>query len=240
MNRFFQCLAAVIFFFLTGCKHTLPFQNDPVGPSAPDDAIAQTGNVSCDPDTIYFQQQVLPVLVSNCSMSGCHDDASHQDGVILTSYSAVMNTAEIRPGRPKESELYERITETDIRERMPLTPRPPLSQEQKELIYKWIQQGAKNTSCEQSCDALAAVTYSQQVRSVITSKCAGCHGGTSPQGGINLTTYAGLKAKVDDGRLWGAINHLTGFSSMPKNGSKLSDCELVQIKKWIDAGAPNN
>ncbi|RYY42338.1 MAG: hypothetical protein EOO06_21310 [Chitinophagaceae bacterium] len=74
----------------------------------------------------------------------------------------------------------------------------------------------------------------------MTNKCVGCHSGTPPQGGINYTTYAGVKAKVDDGRLWGAINHAAGFSPMPKGGTKLSDCEIKQFKKWMDAGAPNN
>ena len=39
-----------------------------------------------------FQQDVLPLIVSSCAMSGCHDAASAQEGVVLTSYSTIMNT----------------------------------------------------------------------------------------------------------------------------------------------------
>jgi len=67
-----------------------------------------------------------------------------------------------------------------------------------------------------------------------------CHSSTSAGGGIDLSTYSTIKAKVSDGKLWGSINQLPGFSAMPKNGSKLSVCEITQIKKWIDAGSPNN
>src|SRR5437868_2705424 len=67
--------------------------------------------------------------------------------------------------------------------------------------------GVKN-----SCDT-SNVTYSTTITGILnTNGCAGCHSGSAPSGNISLTTYAGFKAKVDDGRLWGAINHLSGFS----------------------------
>jgi hypothetical protein len=194
---------------------------------------------TCDPNKIYFQQQVLPVLISNCAMSGCHDAASHQDGVVLTSYASVMATADVRPGRPDDSDLYEMITETDPDDRMPPPPRSPLSSTQILMIRQWIEKGALNLSCQSSgCDTTSA-TFTI-VKSIISAKCQGCHSGTAASGGIDLGTYAGVKARVDDGRLWGAINHLPGYSPMPKNGNKLSDCEIAQFRKWIEAGSPNN
>jgi hypothetical protein len=197
------------------------------------------GAANCDPSKVYFQQQVLPVLLSNCAMSGCHDVASHQDGVILTSFEYVMATAGIRPGNPNDSELYEMITESDPEERMPPAPRPRLSSDQISLIRNWILQGAQNLSCTNLCDS-TQFTYSGAIKTIISNKCQGCHSGTTASAGIDLSTYLGLKSKVTDGRLWGAVNHLPNFSPMPKNGNKLSECELTQIRKWIDAGAPNN
>lgn len=115
----------------------------------------------------------------------------------------------------------------------------PLSQAQIDLIKNWIDQGAKNLSCQNICDT-TNITFGGSIRSIIATKCVGCHGGAAPAGGFDYSTYTGVKAKVNDGRLWGAINQLPGFSPMPKNGAKLSDCEIAQFKKWIDAGAPNN
>ena len=43
----------------------------------------------CDPDTVYFEMDVLPILLSSCGKSGCHD-ATAQDGVRLDSYAATM------------------------------------------------------------------------------------------------------------------------------------------------------
>ena len=49
---------------------------------------------TCDPSVAYFEQEVLPIFVQNCTMSGCHNtptDANNE--VVLTSYLGVMNDA---------------------------------------------------------------------------------------------------------------------------------------------------
>lgn len=222
-----------IMVLVTSCKHQIPGMSGQDGPNNP----PATGN--CAADTVYFQQQILPVFISNCAMSGCHDNAAHQEGLVLTSYFGIMS-AGIRSGNPSESKIYRVITSTRTEDRMPPAPRNPLSSDQISLLNRWISQGAKNNSCvNASCDT-ANVTYSASIRPVITNKCQGCHSSSSPGGGYDLTTYAGVKARVDDGRLWGAVNYMPGFSAMPKNGIKLSTCELSKLKKWIDAGAPQN
>ncbi len=75
---------------------------------------------------------------------------------------------------------------------------------------------------------------------ILANNCVGCHGGTAPSAGITLNTYQGVRAQVTNGRLWGSVTHSPGYSPMPKNAAKLNDCQLTQIKKWIDAGALNN
>lgn len=214
---------AVVF----SCKHEIPGPNESGGTGSTTDP--------CDSNTIYFRQQVLPILVSNCAKSGCHDDITHKEGVITTSYSSVIRTGDIRPGRPGESDLYKEI----INGKMPPAGHAPLSQQQKNLIFNWIAQGAKDLICENMCDS-NSFTYSAAVQNIISTKCQGCHSGTAAGGGIDLATYAAVKAQVTNGKLWGSINFTTGYSAMPKNGTKLSDCELAQIRKWINAGALNN
>ena len=94
----------------------------------------------------------------------------------------------------------------------------------------------------ETCDT-SNVTYSNTITSIINAygcTSSSCHGGNNPQAGIRLTDYAGVKAKIDDGRLWGAINHQSGFIPMPENAGKMSQCDINKIKVWIDAGAPNN
>ena len=89
------------------------------------------------------------------------------------------------------------------------------------------------------CDT-ASVTYSRSVVPILSANCVSCHGGNTPSAGIKLDAYTGVKIQVDNGRLWGAVSHAVGFSPMPKNGLKMSTCNLTKIKKWIDAGALNN
>ena len=225
-------IMSVSLFFVLSCKH-------PYGDLS--DNVTQIGDSStpCDATKIYFQQQVLPILVSNCAMSGCHDDATHKEGVVLTSYQKVMATTEVRPGNPGNSKLYKVIVDPDPGDRMPEPPQNPLTQQQIQVIYAWIQQGAQNLVCENMCDS-SLFTYGGAIQPLIQSKCQGCHSGVNAQGGIDISTYQLLKAKVIDGKLWGSINQLPGYSPMPKNGTKLSDCEIQQFQKWIAAGSPNN
>jgi len=89
------------------------------------------------------------------------------------------------------------------------------------------------------CDT-TLVTYSQSVLPVIASSCLGCHGGANASAGIRLDNYNGVKNATNNGLLIGAITHAQGFSPMPKNGNKLSDCNISKIRLWIAAGAPNN
>ena len=224
---------------IISCKHEVPGQTD-TGSSQPGGNNNPPQESTCSADTAYFQQQVLPIFISNCSSAGCHDEASHQKGIVLTSYSSIMNNGGIRAGNPGNSKIYKKITEDDRDDRMPPLPRNALPQTQIDLIRKWIMQGAKDNSCQlASCDT-SNVNYSGTIRSIISNKCQGCHSGSAAAGGLDYSSYEGVKAKVNDGRLWGAVNHVAGFSPMPKNGNKLSSCELAQIKKWIDDGALNN
>jgi uncharacterized membrane protein len=217
---------------VAACKHEIP-----VLPGKPP---ADTGNPdrNCSADTIYFEEQVLPILQSNCAFGGCHDVASAQDGVILNNYDNTFSTTEVRPFNARGSKIYEVITDADPRDRMPLD-RAPLTDVQIELIRKWIDQGALNLRCK-SCTDTVNVRYSVQIRAIVQNKCQGCHSGASPAGGLDYTTHAGLQAVALNGKLYGAVSHASGFVPMPFNGSKLPLCQLVQIKKWADAGAPNN
>ena len=70
--------------------------------------------------------------------------------------------------------------------------------------------------------------------------CTNCHSGPNPEGGFPLDSYTGVKTKIDDGRLWGSINHLAGFAPMPHGAAKMNQCDINKIKAWMDAGAPNN
>ena len=204
-------LSALIF---PACKHEI--LRDPINGGNPGGGGNPPATTNCNADTAYFQQQVLPVIVSNCSMSGCHDAISHEEGIILTTYESIMSTGKIKPGNPGDSEIFGKIITNDNDNRMPPPPRNRLTADQVEVIRKWIQQGAINNSCQSSVCDTASAGYSNYIKPMITSRCQGCHSATSPGGGYDLSTYAGVKARMDDGKFWASVNHVSGFSPMPK------------------------
>lgn len=89
------------------------------------------------------------------------------------------------------------------------------------------------------CDTSSA-TYSQTVAGIMTNYCTNCHGGSAPSAGISLEGYANVKTEVQNGRLWGTMNHDPGFKAMPQGTPKLDPCTLQKLLSWIQQGAPNN
>jgi hypothetical protein len=227
--------------WISSCKHDIP---EPIvinGGNGGGGGGGTGGTVTnpCDSDSVYFNLQVLPMLISNCSMSGCHDAASHQEGIVLTSYQTVMNSGIIVPGDPNDGDFMEAITETDPDKIMPPPPASPLTNQQIQLLQTWISQGALDLNCDNGCDTLN-FTWSATIKPLIQAKCKGCHQGSSPGGGVDLSNYAGVSGSAFDGSLLGSVEHAAGWDAMPKNSARLPDCEIIQIRKWVNAGAPNN
>lgn len=191
----------------------------------------------CSPDSIYFELTVMPILRSNCALSGCHDATSREEGIVLDSYANTIKTGGIRVSSPASSKIYSSLNST--RERMPPPPMAALSDADKVSILKWIQQGAKNLTCDQVCDT-TQTSFKNNILSIVTLQCKGCHSGTAASGGgILLSTYAEIKKYVDNGKFLGSIEQKPGYNAMPKNG-KLPDCDIRKIRNWIRQGAQNN
>lgn len=195
----------------------------------------------CNPEIVYFETDVLPILSANCAYSGCHNAASYKDGVILDSYTNVINTGKVKANNLSGSKLYESITDNDPDDIMPPPPATALTTLQINTIAKWIQQGAKNEICDQTGQPCNTdnVSYNTYVKPTLAS-CTSCHKTGNASGGINLDSYAGVKSAALSGHLYGSINWGAGFSPMPQGGNKLSDCTILKVKSWVDAGAPQN
>jgi hypothetical protein len=214
---------------INSCKHEIPLSETQIQVTG--------GTQTCSTDTVYFQNKVLPLLNSGCAMSGCHDAITHEDGVELTSYAKIMSTGGVRAGNPAGSDLYKVLNKSGSN-RMPPPPAAGFTQAQKDIVYKWILQGAKNNACN-DCDT-TVFTYSGAVLPLMNTYCKGCHNPSSLGGGIDVSTYASVKAIATNGKLMGSIRHTAGYVAMPQGSSKLSDCKIQQIQKWIFAGTLNN
>lgn len=230
-----MCLVIILaMLLLESCVHEPLVAPDPVPEPDP------VGEDVCDENVVYFENEVLPLLISNCAMSGCHDAATAEEGIILTSYTNIMRSDVIKSGNPGDSELYKKITETDQDDIMPPFPADPLSAAQIATIRTWIAQGAQNNKCNNPACDTTNVTYTASILPLMTTKCKGCHSGANPSGGLDFTSHQVLQAVALNGRLMGSITHANGYVAMPQGGNKLSDCEIDMVRIWINESAPNN
>ena len=232
-----------------GCKHEpiigdmdMPIDTTDTDTMNNDTTGMDTTAVPCDSSVIYFERDILPILRSGCAKSGCHDAASAQEDIILVDYQSTINSDVVEAFSLDDSDLFEVITEDDPDKIMPEPPNPPLSSDQINLIANWILQGAENKTCDDNqagCDTVD-VSYSGTIEPMLETYCVGCHNSSLANGGVDLSSYQGVRTVAMDGRLRGVSLWLSGYPMMPQGGDQLPDCELDQIISWIDAGAPNN
>lgn len=219
---------------LSTCKHEPIVPADGPGTIDP----PPPGQV-CDPDSIYFQEQVLPIFQSSCAIEGCHDQASSEEGYVFDSYEGIMDSDEIEPGDNDNGKIVDVIQESDPDDVMPPPPNAPLTQGQIQIILDWIDQGALNNSCPDAlCDTLD-VTFSGSIWPIIESNCEGCHNSVVSQGGVQLQDYDDIKFVADFGMLTGVLNGGSGYPQMPPSGP-LSDCQIRMVELWIENGSPND
>jgi hypothetical protein len=96
------------------------------------------------PAKVEFNRDVRPILADNCFF--CHGpDASHRQADLrLDERDSAIESAALVPGDPAESALIERILAEDPDERMPPPDsRKELTERQKQILQRWIEQGAE-------------------------------------------------------------------------------------------------
>lgn len=212
---------------LCSCHHTADLTVAPPKPPPPGPEF------KCSHDSIYFSNTVLPVILSGCAKTGCHDQSKHRANHILDNYTGIMEL--VAPFDPQGSKLYT-VLFSNPEKRMP--PSTPFTMDQKSIIYWWIAQGAHNNRCDSAgCDS-TNVTYTISIAPITQAWCTGCHGGSKPANGMSLETYDDVVACANSGRLMGAIRHEPGYSGMPQGGEMLSQCEINLFQKWINTGKP--
>jgi hypothetical protein len=210
---------------ILACHHNADLSIAPPKPAPPGPEF------KCSHDTIYFNNTVLPVIITGCAKTGCHDETSHKSGHILDNYTDIYKL--VVPFDPQSSKLYV-VLFSNSQGRMP--PNSPFNNDQKSIIYWWIAQGGYNNRCDSAgCDS-SNVTYTSSINPIVQAWCIGCHGGSAPANGLSLETYGEVVACANSNRLMGALRHETGYFAMPKGGAILSPCEINLFQKWIDTG----
>ncbi|MFN8144451.1 MAG: hypothetical protein U0073_08540 [Bacteroidia bacterium] len=98
-----------------------------------------------EPEQVSFRTDILPVLRTNCSLSGCHSGGSPsghlnlEDSLAYTELSR-SGSGYINTTTPTHSLFYSQLISTS----QPMPPTGRLDDCTVHLILKWIQQGALN------------------------------------------------------------------------------------------------
>lgn len=111
-------------------------------------AALAKGEVACQSDTIKivsFSKNVLPIFTANCSIAGCHSGSSPAANLNLTAsvaYSQLMQKGSgyVDTTNPNYSVLYSQMNSVSS----PMPPTGKLDTCTINMVYKWIQQKAKN------------------------------------------------------------------------------------------------
>lgn len=106
-------------------------------------ALAASATRPIQADEIEFNRDIRPILSNNCFYCHGFDEGHREADLRLDTFEAATEYA-IVPGKPDESEVLERMLSDDPDLVMP----PPssekqLSKKEKELVRRWIEQGAK-------------------------------------------------------------------------------------------------
>jgi len=194
-------------------------------------------------EKVCFVQDILPMILSSCGVTGCHDQITQEEGHVYVDYAGIIEHG-IEPFDPNGSEIYEVVTETG-EDRMPPAPRAPLTAEQIADLREWIEDGAPNSDCPGNvCDSAGTISFSAQVDPILKKNCVGCHNASLTSGNVNLSGYGNVAIQADNIRnglpvMVGSINRMTGYVAMPVTFS-LDACNIVTIEKWIEQGAADN
>lgn len=98
-----------------------------------------------------------------------------------------------------------------------------------------ISKAATSATCDTS-----AMTFNTKVKPILTDNCLRCHSNAnagSLGGGLPLESYADVAAERNNIVRVIDLNN-NDASLMPKGGPKMSACDILKIKAWVRAGAP--
>ena len=183
--------------------------------------------------SVCFADNILPIFVSKCSMSGCHTPGERIGH--FTNYDCKMKKVVAK--HPLRSSIYTKIDGSNPS--MPPRSYAPLTDQEIFMIKAWISMGALNQSNCTVCDT-TLFKYTADIQPIMNSWCVGCHNTSNTGGGYNLSDYTGVVNSIANNKLLGSIKHSSGYIAMPQHGNQLSGCQISKIQSWINASHPNN
>ncbi len=219
-------------FFTSAFVLSVMFQNCSVVSSSRDseDEFSEVSQAS------VLTSKAMSILSSKCAR--CHNSASAPNiGTDITDIIDVdflLFKHLVIPVQPDSSDLILSIQEG----RMP-PDGAPITVTELDALKKWVQSGLVddgNGIVPPGGSAPLAATFASLNSRIFTARCTSCHNAGNARGGVNLSTYNGVKASTTNGVLYTSVSN----GSMPLGGARLTTEELTRLNQWITMGAPNN
>lgn len=118
-------LIFIMGFGLSGCYKDVILPEAAVDPDGPAQAVS-------------FKNELIPMVVSKCGISGCHVPGAHKPYMNLpaTAYQEIVNGGYVNTSIPRESSIYKWIN-GEMKEYIPAAA-------DRQKIYDWIRNGAPN------------------------------------------------------------------------------------------------
>ncbi|TCN53054.1 cytochrome c [Flavobacterium circumlabens] len=89
-------------------------------------------------------------------------------------------------------------------------------------------------------DPVAVSSYTKNAKSIIDANCIGCHQSGRSAAFRPLTTYAEVKAAVENGGLLNRIQLQTGQQGIMPQAGRMSQANIDVIVKWNTDGLKEN
>ncbi|MAH25381.1 MAG: hypothetical protein CMI19_00245 [Opitutae bacterium] len=245
----------------------------PLGVS-PDEALAKIQGSKPKPgEPIDFDRHVLPILEERCN--SCHHAPFDRSGRLVNPKASLRfdSFAQVMKGNLdgpvivandlEKSRLYSVLNLPEDDDLFMPPKGGPMDQEQKDVIKRWIEEGANpsKNSVSATKGGIPApdepVSFNNHILPLLENRCLNCHGEPYVKNGRTIKPTAGLQLDtyemVMKGNLDGTIvtpgdpTVSTLFQVvilpdddpelMPPKGDPLTEDERTMIKRWILEGA---
>lgn len=187
--------------------------------------------------SLDFQNDIQPIIQTNCTSAGCHDGGGFGPGN-YTTYSGLENVLNFGSFRSRVIDMKDN---PDIGMPPNYSSGPiDLTEVELTMVMEWLDAGFPEVA------NASMATYNGSVKNIIDNTCAysGCHDGLNGVG--NYTSFEGINVDISNG---GFFDRVVTQKEDPTNGmppnyatgpTDLSESEFELILCWIENGYPEN
>ena len=185
----------------------------------------------CD-STVYFAEEISPLITTKCASSGCHTAGGQSPD--LSNYTSIKLSKD-------------RVQIRSDERTMPPAGSATLTDTELQKLDCWIKQGCPNNAKDPAKAAAAVdpcakpVSYANTVAPIISANCssASCHGAGAASS-LDFSTYAGIQTDATNQVLYTRVVTNNNFHPTVTVYPPLNADQINKISCWVQQGAPNN